>query len=121
MTLIRVLSAALCLLLAPALPLAAAEKPSGAQKQAASEYLDAVASGSAQAVAYAIHPSELDALRTKVLTMLREESAKGDSTVRVRLFGRAKLLAEIERMTAIDFYVAAESEALSVRAQLQRC
>ena len=103
MTLIRVLSVALCLLL-PAL--AQAEKPSSAQRQAASEYLDAVASGSATAVAYAIHPSELDALRTRLLTQLREEAAKGDSTVRVRLFGRAKPLSEIERMTAIDLYVA---------------
>jgi hypothetical protein len=105
MMLIRVLSAALCLSLVPALALGA-DKPSGAQKQAASEYLDAVASGSPQAVAYAIHPGELDALRTKILTQLREESAKGESTIRVRLFGRAKPLAEIERMTAIDFYVA---------------
>jgi hypothetical protein len=105
MTLIRVLSLALCLSLAPVLA-GAADKPSGAQKRAASEYLDAVASGSPQAVAYAIHPAELDALRTKVLTQLREENAKGDSTVRVRLFGRGKPLGEIERMTAIDFYAA---------------
>jgi hypothetical protein len=105
MSLIRVLSAVLCLLLAPILA-GAAEKPSGAQKRAASEYLDAVASGSPQAVAYAIHPAELEELRTKVLTQLRDEAAKGDSTVRVRLFGRGKPLPEIERMTAIDFYVA---------------
>ncbi len=105
MTLIRVISAVLCLLLAPALA-AAVDKPNGAQKRAAGEYLDAVASGSPQAVAYAIHPAELEALRTKLLTQLREEAAKGDSTVRVRLFGRGKPLPEIERMTAIDFYVA---------------
>jgi hypothetical protein len=105
MTLIRVISAVLCLLLAPAL-VTAADKPNGAQKRAASEYLDAVASGSPQAVAYAIHPAELEALRTKILTQLREEAAKGDSTVRVRLFGRGRPLADIERMTAIDFYVA---------------
>jgi hypothetical protein len=104
MTLIRVISAVLCLLLAPAL--AAADKPNGAQKRAAGEYLDAVASGSPQAVAYAIHPAELEALRTKILTQLRAEAANGDSTVRVRLFGRGKPLTEIERMTAIDFYVA---------------
>jgi hypothetical protein len=104
MTLIRVLSAVMCLLLAPVLA-GAAEKPSGAQKRAASEYLDAVASGSPQAVAFAIHPDELEALRTKVLTQLREEASHGDSTVRVRLFGRGKPLAELERMTAIDFYV----------------
>ena len=105
MTLTRVLSVLLCLLLAPAMA-GAADKPNGAQKRAAGEYLDAVASGSPQAVAYAIHPAELDALRTKVLTQLKEEASKGDSTVRVRLFGRGKPLADIERMTAIDFYVA---------------
>lgn len=108
MTLIRVLSL-LCLLLAPAL-VGAADKPTGAQKRAAGEYLDAVASGSPQAVAYAIHPAELEALRTRVLTQLREEAARGDSTVRVRLFGRGRPLAELERMTAIDFYVALGSK-----------
>jgi hypothetical protein len=105
MTLIRVLSLLLCLSLAPAMA-EAADKPNGAQKRAAGEYLDAVASGSPQAVAYAIHPADLEALRTKVLTQLREEAAKGDSTIRVRLFGRGRPLADLERMTIIDFYVA---------------
>jgi hypothetical protein len=106
MTLIRMsLSLVFCLLLVPSLA-AAADKPNGAQKRAASEYLDAVASGSPQAVAYAIHPAELEALRTRVLTQLKEEAAKNDSTIRVRLFGRGRPLAELERMTAIDFYVA---------------
>jgi hypothetical protein len=105
MTLIRSLSVVLCLLLAPGFA-AAADRPNSAQKQAAGQYLDAVASGSPQAVAFAIHPTDLEALRTKVLTQLREEAAKGDSTVRVRLFGRGKPLAELERMTALDFYVA---------------
>jgi hypothetical protein len=111
MTWTRVFSTAACLLLLPALvllsaPAAAADKPNGAQKRAASEFLDAVASGSPQAVAFAIHPTELETLRSRVLTQLREEAAKGDSTVRVRLFGRGKPLTEIERLTAIDFYVA---------------
>ena len=105
MTLIRVLSAVICLLLTPVLA-GAADRPSSAQKQAASEYLDAVASGSPQAVAFAIHPDELESLRTKVLAQLHEEATHGDSTIRVRLFGRGKPLAELERMTAIDFYVA---------------
>jgi hypothetical protein len=105
MTLIRALSVVLCLLLAPAFA-AAVDRPTSAQKQAAGQYLDAVASGSPQAVAFAIHPADLEALRTKVLTQLREEAAKGDSTVRVRLFGRGKPLADLERMTALDFYVA---------------
>jgi hypothetical protein len=103
MTSIRVFSALICLLLAPALS-SAADKPSSAQKAAASEYLDAVASGSPQAVAFAIHPADLEALRNKVLTQLREEAARGESTIRVRLFGRGKPLAEIEHLTPIDFY-----------------
>jgi hypothetical protein len=80
------------------------EKPNGAQKRAVEEYLDAVASGSPQAVAYAIHPSDLEALRTKILTQLREEAGRGDSTIRSRLFGPGRSLAEIEHLTAIDFY-----------------
>jgi len=103
MTLIRVLSAVLCLLLVPVLA-AAADKPNSAQRDAVKEYLNAVASGSPQAVAFAIHPTDLEALRNKVLTQLREEAAKGESTVRVRLFGRGRPLTEIERLTPIDFY-----------------
>jgi hypothetical protein len=106
MTLTRLLSALLCsLLLVPALA-AAADKPDRAQKAAASEYLDAVASGSPQAVAFAIHPSDLEGLRNRVLTQLRDEAARGESTVRVRLFGRGRSLSEIEHLTPIDFYVA---------------
>jgi len=99
----------LCCLVASAIA-SAQDKPNGAQKRAAGEFLDAVASGSPQAVAYAIHPADLEALRTRLLTRLREEAAKGDSTIRVRLFGRGRPLADIERMTAIDFYTALGSK-----------
>ncbi len=99
------LLAALCLLLVPVIALAA-EKPSGAQKKAAEEFLDAVASGDPHAVAYAIHPAELEALRTRILTQLREEAGRGDGTFRARLFGPGRPLADIERLTAIDFYSA---------------
>src|SRR5690242_12139229 len=104
MTSTRVLSAVLCLLLLAPMLASAADKPTSAQKAAASEYLDAVASGSPQAVAFAIHPADLEALRNRVLTELREEAAKGESTIRVRLFGRGKSLAELEHLTPIDFY-----------------
>lgn len=93
------------LMLTPGLA-SAADKPSGAQKRAAEEYLDAVASGSPQAVAYAVHPDDMESLRTRILTTLREEAGRGDSTIRVRLFGPGRPLAEIERLTRIDFYVA---------------
>jgi hypothetical protein len=92
------------LLLAPRLAFADVDKPSAAQKRAAEEYLDAVASGSPQAVAYAIHPDELEALRQRILTQLKEEAGKGDGTIRTRLFGAGRPLAEIERLTRIDFY-----------------
>ena len=99
------LFAALCLLFAASLAMAA-DKPSGAQKRAAEEFLDAVASGDPHAVAYAIHPTELENLRQRILTQLREEAGRGDSTIRARLFGPGRPLADIERLTAIDFYSA---------------
>jgi hypothetical protein len=99
------LLAALCLALSPGFAFAA-EKPSGAQKRAAEEFLDAVASGDPHAVAFAIHPAELEALRMRILTQLREEAGRGEGTYRVRLFGPGRSLADIERLTAIDFYAA---------------
>jgi hypothetical protein len=83
-----------------------APTPSGSQKRAAEEFLDAVASGSPQALAFAIHPDDIAALRNRILTTLREEAGRGDSTIRVRLFGPGRPLAEIERLTGPDFYVA---------------
>jgi len=80
------------------------EKPNGPQKAAASEFLDAVASGDGQAIAYAIHPADLDALRLRLLTDMREEAKRGDSTIRRRLFGQGRPLADIERLTSISFY-----------------
>ena len=100
------LLAALCLLFSATLPAAGAEKPSGAQKRAVEEYLDAVASGDPRAVAYAIHPTELENMRLRILTQLREEAGRGDGTIRARLFGPGRPLADIERLTAIDFYAA---------------
>jgi hypothetical protein len=97
------IAALLGLLLAPWTALAA-DKPNGAQRRAAEEYLDAVASGSPQAVAYAIHPADLQTLRTRILTQLREEAGRGDGTIRARLFGPGRPLADIERLTPIDFY-----------------
>lgn len=74
------------------------------QRQAAEAFLGAVATGDPTAVAYAIHPADLEALRNRLLTMMREEAEKGDFTIRSRLFGKAMSLAEIERLTPISFY-----------------
>ena len=81
-----------------------AEKVTNSQKEAALEYLGAVASGDPQAMAQAIHPDELFALRMRLLTLLRDEAKRGDSTIRSRLFGQGLPLAEIERLTNTGFY-----------------
>jgi hypothetical protein len=83
---------------------ATAGSVTGAQKDAALEYLAAVATGDPQQVAFAIHPDDLLALRTRILTVLHEEAKRGDSTVRSRLFGQGMPLAEIERFTNTGFY-----------------
>jgi len=74
------------------------------QKNAALEFLQAVASGDPEAVAFAIHPDDLRALRLRILTLLHEEAKRGDSTVRNRLFGPARPLDEIEHLTDTGFY-----------------
>jgi hypothetical protein len=77
---------------------------SGGQRAAALEFLSAVASGDPQAVASAIHPDDLQALRLRILALLREEAKRGDGTVRARLFGPGMPLEEIERLTNTGFY-----------------
>src|SRR6266446_3380734 len=62
------------------------------QKNAALEFLQALASGDPEAVALAIHPDDLRALRLRILTLLHNEAQRGDSTVRNRLFGPARPL-----------------------------
>src|SRR3981081_3570496 len=74
------------------------------QKDAALQFLQAVASGDAQAVAFSIHPDDLRALRLRILTLLHDEAKRGDSTVRDRLFGAARPLDEIEHLTDTGFY-----------------
>lgn len=86
-----------------------AEEITGAQRRAAEEFLAAVASGSPQALAYAIHPAELDEFRLRILEQLRDEAKRGQSTMRSRLFGPGMPLSDIERLTSISFYVTATS------------
>jgi len=92
------------LLLSLAAPLRAAETVSSAQERAAGEYLAAVAAGDAQAVAFAIHPTELDRLRIMIVQKLRDEAARGESALRLRLFGDAMPLGEIERLTSVNLF-----------------
>jgi hypothetical protein len=91
-------------LLLPFTAAQAAERVTSSQRQAAEEFLNAVATGDPAAVAYAIHPAELEALRTRILTQLRAEAQRGDSTLRGRLFGAGMPLADLERLTALNFY-----------------
>jgi hypothetical protein len=93
--------AMLCLLV-PGIGLA--ENMSDAQRRAAEEFLLSVAGGGAPGLTYAIHPAELEELRTRLLNLMREEAKGGDSTIRSRLFGRAMPLADLERMTPNSFY-----------------
>ena len=85
-------------------PVAHADELTGAQRRAALEFLQAMASGDAQAVAYALHPSEADRLRITLQQRLRAEAEQGESTLRSRLFGALMPLADIERMTSVDLF-----------------
>jgi hypothetical protein len=98
----RNLFAIVVLAMAPRLALA--ESVTAGQERAAAEYLAAVAAGDAQGMAFAIHPAELDRLRIVIVQRLREEAGRGESAMRVRLFGDAMPLAEIERQTSVNLF-----------------
>jgi hypothetical protein len=91
-------------LLMPATGAPVAEKVTNGQRTAVLEFLSAVASGDPQAVAFTLHPDDLQALRLRILTLLRDEAKRGDSTIRSRLFGPGMPLDEIERLTNTGFY-----------------
>jgi hypothetical protein len=79
---------------------------SAAQHQAAEEYLRALVSGDARAVASTILEQELDQLRKRLLDEMKLEADRDDSLVRERLFGPGMPLSEIERLTAQNFFAA---------------
>jgi hypothetical protein len=103
------------LLVLASLP-ALAAGPSGPQQRGAEQFLKAVASGNAQAVAQEMHPEEVEKLRSKLLVLLRAEATRSDNTYRSRLFGPGRSLADLESMTAVRFY-AVLSERLRLRAR----
>ena len=109
-------SLALTLLLSVAGSSALAAGPNGAQERGAEQFLRAVASGNAQAVAQEMHPDEVEKLRSRLLLLLRAEASRSDSTYRSRLFGPGRSLAELESMTAVRFYTVL-SERLRIRAR----
>jgi hypothetical protein len=114
-TLLPALALGLGLLVMAVSP-ARAAGPTGAQQRGAEQFLKAVASGNAQAIAQELHPDELEKLRAKLLLLLRAEAQRGDSTYRSRLFGPGRSLADLESMTAIRFYTVL-SERLRIRAR----
>ena len=83
---------------------ALAEGLTGSQRDAANQYFEALGSGDAQALTFAIHPDEIIKLRTRLMGLLREEARHADGTLRSRLFGAATQLAELEHLTAPSFF-----------------
>jgi hypothetical protein len=83
-----------------------ADSGSSSQHRAAEEFLAAVASGDAQALAHAIHPEHLDLLRKRLLDEMRLEADRNENIVRGRLFGVGMPLADLERLTPLDFFAA---------------
>src|SRR5262249_45437160 len=81
-----------------------ATTPTFGQRDAALEFLQAIASGDPQLIAQTIHPDDLHALRLRLLNLLQEEAKKNDHTLRDRMFGAAKGLDELEHLTDIGFY-----------------
>jgi hypothetical protein len=99
--------AALALLgpLAPGAQAAVLANPvTTSQKEAALDFLQALASADPEAIAATLHPDDLRALRLRLLELLHKEAQKNDSTVRERLFGAGKQLDEIEHLTDTGFY-----------------
>ena len=82
-----------------------AEKGS-AQRRAAEQYLAALASGDARAIAQTIQEDELAQLRRSLLDQMKLEADRNEDVVRARLFGPGMPLTDIERLTPQNFFVA---------------
>jgi hypothetical protein len=101
------LIAACCCIASPSL--VRASDGSAAQHRAAEEYLGALAAGDASALALSIHQDDLEQLRRRLLDEMRLEADRAESLTRSRLFGSGMPLAEIERLTPQNFFVALSS------------
>jgi hypothetical protein len=77
-----------------------------AQRRAAEDYLAALASGDPRAIAQTIGDDELEQLRKNLLDEMKLEADRNESVVRSRLFGPGMPLADLERMTPQNFFVA---------------
>jgi hypothetical protein len=85
---------------------AIADNGSSSQHRAAEDFLAAVASGDGLAIAHAIHPEHLDLLRKRLLDEMRLEADRRENIIRGRLFGVGMPLADLERLTSLDFFAA---------------
>lgn len=86
-------------------PVSNAQRSAQAQRRAAEEYLAALASGDARALAMTIHEEELRELRRQLVDAMRLEADRNESLVRTRLFGAGMPLSELERLTPQNFFV----------------
>lgn len=77
-----------------------------AQRQAAEQYLYALASGDTKAIAQSIHEDELEQLRKRLVEEMKLEADRGESAIRSRLFGPGMPLIDIERLTPQNFFIA---------------
>jgi hypothetical protein len=71
-----------------------AQKVSSGQRVAVLDFLSAVASGDPQSVALTLHPDDLQALRLRILTLLRAEAQRGDSTISLEQVDKHWFIAE---------------------------
>jgi hypothetical protein len=84
----------------------ATQRAAESQRRAAEEYLGALAGGDARGIALTIHPDELAALRSRLLSDMQLEADRNESLTRARLFGAGMPLADIERLTPQNFFAA---------------
>lgn len=87
-------------------PLCRAGDGSSSQQKAAEALLAAQAAGDAAAMAQAIHESELELLRRNLVSEMKLQADRNETLLRDRLFGSGMPLAEIERLTPQNFFVA---------------
>jgi hypothetical protein len=83
---------------------AAADNGSSSQHRAAEEFIAAVASGDSLAIAHSIHPDQLDLLRKRLLDEMKLEADRDENIIRGRLFGIGMPLADLERLTSLNFF-----------------
>jgi hypothetical protein len=101
-SLMRALMCSVLLMTCPAM----SADGNGSQHRAAEEYLAALATGDAHAMAQTLHEDELVLLRKRLVDALHLEADRDENLLRGRLFGTGMPLSDIERLTPQNFFVA---------------